>query len=191
MGTINQVQGTTVSQFHIVAPESCVLVNQDEYKRFLDFIQKDKAINIPLEVMTIVTHQANIIATNFIPNTQLEGKLANNVSCLANCDFTWILDSGATHHISCKEGILTNSKRVKGAYVALLNGNKIEITHTSTICLSTKLVLQGALCVPAFHYNLISVGELVKNSKYKVILYSNQCIIQDQHRKGDDWYGWT
>ncbi|XP_031095055.1 uncharacterized protein LOC115999338 [Ipomoea triloba] len=157
------------------------LVNQDGYKKYLEFLEyMQKERSTPLDAGgTGTTPQANIIATNFVPNTESEGKATTKIS--SEYKSMWILDSGATHHIVCDRSLLTNCRKVDGKYVALPNGNKATITHIGSVHLSNMLVLQGVLCVPVFYYNLISIGELIKTSGYQVLMHSNRCIIQNPH----------
>lgn len=125
--------------------------------------------------------QANAIATNFIPKAQLESKTAISKVIPSETESMWILDSGATHHIICDVSLVNNVKKVQGVYVDLPNGHHAEVSHTGTVFLFTELVLENVLCVLMFHYNLISLGELIKGSNCSILFHSNQCIIQDQH----------
>ncbi|XP_019179837.1 PREDICTED: uncharacterized protein LOC109175034 [Ipomoea nil] len=70
-------------------------------------------------------------------------------------------------------------KVVEGMFVELPNGDKIKITHVGSIC-ADSLVLENVFCVPGFHYNLISISELIRASKCKLLLYDDLCVIQDQ-----------
>lgn len=166
-GTVNQVQ----------VSENAVTLTQDEYQKFKQLLQNEACVQMNTPLYVGIIPQANLIVANFVPNAQLEGKLANTSS---GNRLTWILDSGATHHIVCNMHILTNAKEVQGMYVELADGNEADITHIDTVHVSKDLVLQNVFCVPAFHYNLVSVSELIKGSGCKLVLYSDTCLIQDQ-----------
>ncbi|XP_019184395.1 PREDICTED: uncharacterized protein LOC109179345 [Ipomoea nil] len=170
-GATNQVQ--LISQ-----PEDTISLSQSEYMMLKQLLQKENTIqNSPLDMGITSQPQANIISANFVPNAQLEGTL---LSSLNHSKIPWILDSGATHHIVCSHHIMTEVKKAQGMYVELPNGSKTAITHIGTILVSDKLILQNVFCVPEFHYNLVSVSELIRNSKCQLLLYSDTCIIQDQ-----------
>ncbi|XP_031124245.1 uncharacterized protein LOC116026959 [Ipomoea triloba] len=77
-----------------------------------------------------VTPQANLIAANFAPNSQLEGI---NPKLRSKSKIVWILDSGATNHVVCQPHVLTNAKKVQGMFVELPNGGKADITHIGSI----------------------------------------------------------
>nr|GMD52566.1 Integrase, catalytic core [Ipomoea batatas] len=177
IGAANQVQFTLAEQ---PCNESGggVTLSQDEYRLFKQVLQRDNmTYNSPLEVPGGVAPQANLIAANFSPNSQLEAGTHSGLS--SKCKTSWILDSGATYHIVCHFYMLTNAKRVQGMFVELPNADKADITHIGSVNTGS-LVLQNVFCVPAFHYNLISVSELIKTSKCKLLLYSDVCIIQYQ-----------
>lgn len=42
-----------------------------------------------------------------------------------------------------------------------------------------ELILHNVFCVHVFHYNLISVSELVRGSKCSLLLHSDKCFIED------------
>ncbi|XP_019170460.1 PREDICTED: uncharacterized protein LOC109166032 [Ipomoea nil] len=174
VGTVNQVQSNP-QEHGSIETESCSY-NQEDYKRFLEFMHQAKRVSSPLQTGP----QANTIAANFVPDARLEGK--NTISCntLTESEFIWILDSGATHHIVCRSNLLQNPKKVQGVSVDLPNGHQAQVSHIGTVQLSADLILFNVLCVPIFHCNLISLGELTRRSKYSIIFHSNHCVIQDQ-----------
>lgn len=158
----------------------------DDFKRFLEFMQVQKAggenssLNTPLDHVSHSTGpQANIISASFKPDAQVEGisPSLNSVSCEMT---RWILDSGATHHIVCHVNLLTNPKEVCNMHVSLPNGEHASITHIGSVHFSDEFVLKNALCVPGFHYNLISVGSFIASSNCVMQWYTDKCIIQGQ-----------
>ncbi|XP_019160481.1 PREDICTED: uncharacterized protein LOC109157055 [Ipomoea nil] len=152
--------------------------NQEDYRRFLEFMQHERFNNSPLSN----TPHVNAIAANFIPDARMEGKSAKPAeNNLTEIELSWFLDSGATHHIVCNMHLLQNARGVQGIYVDLPNGQKAPVSHIGSVQLSAELVLVNVLCVPVFHCNLISLGELIRESNCKVLFHSNQCVIQGQH----------
>ncbi|XP_019150308.1 PREDICTED: uncharacterized protein LOC109147116 [Ipomoea nil] len=93
VGSANQSQ---VSVQEVGSSDSNPLFNQEDYKRFLEFMQQGKANNN----LCGITPHVNAISANFIPDATLEGKSFDSKS-LADTRSSWILDSGATHHIVC------------------------------------------------------------------------------------------
>ncbi|XP_019172868.1 PREDICTED: uncharacterized protein LOC109168309 [Ipomoea nil] len=171
VGAANQIQ--VAAQ---IPSEDTISLSQNEYMMFKQLIQKEAATqSLPLTTETMP--QANFISANSVPNAQFEG---TSLPSSSHNKIPWILDSGATHHIVCSHHMLTRVKEVQGMCVELPNGNKTAITHIGTITVSEELVLKNVFCVPDFHYNLVSVSELIKNSNCKLLMYSDTCLIQDQ-----------
>ncbi|KAG7592301.1 Integrase catalytic core [Arabidopsis thaliana x Arabidopsis arenosa] len=83
--------------------------------------------------------------------TQLSGKNANDV---------WILDTGATHHMTGQIDLLTDTRDIAPVLVSLAAGDAIA-TKQGTIKLTPQLSLYNVYLVPGFHINLISFGQLV------------------------------
>ena len=90
---------------------------------------------------------------------------------------SWILDTGATDHMVYSISCLSTITSTIQATVELPNGNMVPVTHIGTVKLSSSLILTDVLCVPSFHFNLISVSKLVYSSLCLIFL-SNYCFIQ-------------
>ncbi|OIT06939.1 hypothetical protein A4A49_61595, partial [Nicotiana attenuata] len=74
---------------------------------------------------------------------------------------SWILDSGATNHMTFKRSLLTNTKTLVYPFlVTLPNGYKVKVTLIGDVVVSPKFTLRKVLFVPSFKYNLISVHSL-------------------------------
>ena len=78
------------------------------------------------------------------------------------------------HSISC----LTTVTSTIQATVELPNGNLVPVTYIGTVKLSYSLILTDVLCVPSFHFNLITVSKLVQSSLSCLIFLSTYCFIQ-------------
>lgn len=74
---------------------------------------------------------------------------------------TWILDSGATNHMTHNKSILTNIKALVYPYlVTLPNGYKVKVTLIGDVILSPKFSLKKVLFVPSFKFSMISAHSL-------------------------------
>jgi hypothetical protein len=91
---------------------------------------------------------------------------------------SWILDTGATDHMVHSLSCLTSITSIIQATVELPNGTLVPVTHIGTVKLSSSLILTDVLCVPSFHFNLISVSKLVQSSACCLIFLSHYCFIQ-------------
>lgn len=94
----------------------------------------------------------------------------------------WIIDSGATDHIS-KFSPMYNTSNNHRDFVQLPDGGKAEIKSTGPIRLSSNLLLDGVLHVPNFQVNLLSVSQLTRNLRCNVIFYPDFCVVQDADTK--------
>ena len=91
----------------------------------------------------------------------------------------WIIDSGASSHVSSDLAMFTDLRPVSGVTVTLSNGTRVSITHTGTVHISHKLILHHVLHVPDFKFNLISVSTLVKTISCSAHFYVDCCLIQE------------
>jgi hypothetical protein len=108
-----------------------------------------------------------------------------NVSTLIpSCSLgTWILDSGASHHICNNPQWFHSYSEITPIRVKLPNGNYVLAKHSGIIKFSASFSLTDVLCVHDFSVNLVSVSQLCKNSNYVLTFDGIQCSIQDQKSK--------
>ncbi|XP_019159968.1 PREDICTED: uncharacterized protein LOC109156569 [Ipomoea nil] len=78
MGSANQIQ---ISEQETGTVESGFPFSQEDFRRFLEFIQQEKPNNKHIEA---VTPHVNAIEANFIPDATLEGKIPDSDFNLAN-----------------------------------------------------------------------------------------------------------
>ncbi|XP_074322836.1 uncharacterized protein LOC141659809 [Apium graveolens] len=104
--------------------------------------------------------------------------------CLVNGHTSddWILDSGATDHITCTKNNLTNITPCS-VNICLPNGQFALVKHKGTIHLSRHLILYDVLLIPEFHFNLIYIGKLIITLHVEVQFLPTQCLIQDPMNK--------
>ena len=92
---------------------------------------------------------------------------------------TWVLDTGATDHIIHSISLFTKITSSISSFVHLPNGEKVLATRIGTVQVTTSLILEDVICVPAFSFNLISVSKLTKSLSCCLVFLSNYCFIQD------------
>lgn len=91
----------------------------------------------------------------------------------------WVLDTGATEHITFNLDLFTSYHSIIPVYVALPNGTHI----TASISISHSLTLYNVLYIQTFHVNLISVTKLTCSNYCFLIFSSNICHILQNHSK--------
>ncbi|XP_015167311.1 uncharacterized protein [Solanum tuberosum] len=105
------------------------------------------------------------------------GKLSCN--CFKNKSDSWILDSGASNHMTFNMSLLHNITLLPyPLLVALPNGYKVKVTQVGSVTLGPMINLDKVLYVPSFKYNLISIHTLTVHSKYTVSFTKTSCFMQ-------------
>lgn len=78
----------------------------------------------------------------------------------------WIVDSGATNHMTSSLELLQNVRKVvDNSVINLPTGEVAEISHTGTIVMRNGLKLKDVLYVPVFQHNLISIHKLASDNQ--------------------------
>lgn len=97
---------------------------------------------------------------------------------------SWLMDSGASHHLTHDLGNLSIHSEYDGTEeVHLTDGSTMPITHTGTTSLlspSRTFQLSDVLCVPQADHNLISVHRFTKNNNVSVEFFSNLFLVKDR-----------
>jgi len=112
----------------------------------------------------------------------LEQSFAGNVycSCASIKTSDWILDTGATDHMTPVYKNLVQAKEcIDSVHINLPDGSSAHITHKGQVHLANHLVLQNTLCVPSFRFNLLSISKLTEDNHCIVLFYPKFCLIQD------------
>ena len=95
----------------------------------------------------------------------------------------WLLDSGATHHMTSDLNNLAMHQPYNGDDSVLIgDGSGLSITHTGSLSLpstSRNLKLQSVLCVPNIQKNLISVYRLCNANKVSVEFFPAHFQVKD------------
>lgn len=94
----------------------------------------------------------------------------------------WVLDSGATDHVTCSTSYYTSYYLLVNIFVHLPNQQIIPATHKGTIYLNSNgssLVLKDVLYVPKFSFNLVSWNKLSLHNSCIMVNDHAICVIQD------------
>ena len=96
---------------------------------------------------------------------------------------TWIIDSGATDHMTSNSSIIDSltSPPVKSVQVA--NGNFTPIIGAGNVSLSPKFSMSSVLLAPKLSNNLLSISKITKHLNCSVIFHSTHCVFQDNLTK--------
>ncbi|KAG6718014.1 hypothetical protein I3842_04G129500 [Carya illinoinensis] len=103
----------------------------------------------------------------------------NTANPTSNLHNEWVIDTGATDHMVHSISLFQSFKPVHNSFVKLPNGFSAPVTHVGSVRLLPQLVLHNVLCIPPFHFNLLSVSQLTKSSPCCINFFHDSCIIQD------------
>ena len=87
-----------------------------------------------------------------------DGKALNVSTSVMNN--TWIIDSGATEHMTCDSRQVSSLKNSTHTEVNVANGDVAPVLGEGTISLSDTMKLDIVLVVPSLNYNLLSVAQI-------------------------------
>ena len=107
------------------------------------------------------------------------GTYGNSLICSAtNSLVPWILDSGATDHVSSSLHNFSSYISISPIVVKLPNGQQVATTHFGVVKFSESLFLVDVLYIPNFNFNLIYVSKLASSLKCELIFSHSSCINQ-------------
>lgn len=117
------------------------------------------------------------------------GSLAVTGKSLSSRSFTvcgnipknaWILDSGATNHMTFDSTLLCSYTTPSSIpYITVADGSHACVVGTGNIDLQPPFQLQSVLHVPTLSHNLISIHKLTRDLNSKVIFFTSHCVFQD------------
>ncbi|KAF3778134.1 putative transposon Ty5-1 protein [Nymphaea thermarum] len=92
----------------------------------------------------------------------------------------WIVDSGATHHMTGDPKMFQEYKLSSGQQrVSMADGSSISVAGKGSLSLLNKYLLHNALHVPNIPVNLLSVSSITKELSYNLIFSADRCFLQD------------
>ena len=104
----------------------------------------------------------------------------------------WILDSGASHHMTSNIIAINDLCDLPQAiYILIPNGIVVKVKQAGTVNLRHGLVQKNVLYSPEFKCNLISVQQLTYDKNCIIIYGAQCCLISGPHSEDADWSGRT
>ena len=115
--------------------------------------------------------------------TGIDRPFACSTNTQLNALNAWVIDSGATNHISHQRSSFISFKSLPHTSISLPNGVMVDIVGIGTIELGSNLVLSDVLYIPQFKFNLLSVSCLTKRLHCRLWFDEFSCGIQDATRE--------
>lgn len=103
--------------------------------------------------------------------TRLNGK---------NDSLEWVLDTGATNHMTGSIDFLTKLRYILPCLIGLPNGKQTLSKEKGTVVFDEEFSLKNVLFVPDLQCNLISVSQLIAESDLVMQIANKGCVIQDR-----------
>ena len=95
----------------------------------------------------------------------------------------WILDSGASRHVTGKLNEFTSYTPYSHSYkgtIKTADGTPRSIRGIGTVQCTPNITLSSVLHVPSFSVNLISISSLIDQMDCRVLLDHENCLIQER-----------
>ena len=109
-------------------------------------------------------------SNHFVSSAGIDHSLPLNESA-------WVIDTGASCHVCFDLTRFTDTHLISNTVVTLPDGNRIEVTISGSVILSTHLILHNLLFLPHFKFNLLSISALTANTSFSVLFSSHSCYI--------------
>ncbi|XP_074327310.1 uncharacterized protein LOC141665234 [Apium graveolens] len=151
-------------------------ISQEQYSQLMEVLNRQHISDTQSSASITDSHSAH-----------LTGK-----TCLLSYSTSkWLLDSGATDHITntiddfCQYSIVSDIDNT----ITIPNGNKVPVTHIGNVLLHGNIMLKDVLLVPSFQFKLISTHKLCLDLGCQLIFNSDCCLLQDHSQKGPTLLG--
>ncbi|KAH0762701.1 hypothetical protein KY290_018774 [Solanum tuberosum] len=132
-------------------------------------------------------HLVNISQTETAPSDVHANSAGKNFSVsypISIRSTHWILDSGASEHLSSDSSLFINLKPLHSSvYVNLPDSTKVQATHIGSVALFPDLIVHKALYIPSFRINLLSIHKLCVQLQCLIIFSSTNCFLQGPSMK--------
>ena len=96
---------------------------------------------------------------------------------LNNCSSSWIVDIGASDHMTFNQAFFTqHTKPLKPIFVTLPDGTSKPVTRIGQIPLTSNLNLQNVSHVPDFKFNMLSINQILTTNNMCVTFFPDACV---------------
>ena len=123
-------------------------------------------------------YQKSLKSTSISITTLVESGKTN--TCFISSSSTWVIDSGATDHMTSNFSLFTTfQSHPSTSTVTLADGSTSCVLRLRTIHLTPPITLTYVLSLPQFSFNLIYVSKLTRTLNCSISLFPDYCLIQD------------
>ncbi|XP_019258315.1 PREDICTED: uncharacterized protein LOC109236575 [Nicotiana attenuata] len=148
--------------------ESSVIpgLTKDQYSQLMTLLQQSQISASP--------HSPLLLASANFEGVSYGACMLSSVNGIV-----WIIDSGATDHMTFIKSLLFDIITLPIPYlVSLPNGYIVKVTNVGSLALFPDLILHNVLYIPSFKHNLISVHKLLNHCDDVVQFTKSACTLQ-------------
>ncbi|PKH48991.1 hypothetical protein CRG98_050339, partial [Punica granatum] len=117
---------------------------------------------------------------SLLATTENRDQLCGMYSKLYGRETNWILDTGASLHLTGSLDNLIDPVPIRNSYpIWVPDGRSVLAKMVGDVRLGPNFILKNVFYVPEFTCNLISVGKLTRDLNCSVMFFSDFCVIQD------------
>ena len=139
--------------------EKSVTISADEFAKFSQYQESLKSSSTPVTA----------IAESGKPNT-----------CLVSSSSKWVIDSGATDHMTGNSSLFsTFQPHTSAPTVTLADGSKSRVLGSGSVNPTPLISLSSVLSLPELSFNLISVSKLTRALNCSAQFFPDYCLFQD------------
>jgi len=91
----------------------------------------------------------------------------------------WILDTGATDHVTCLKNMFITFRKIKPLKIGLPNGAYVHADYAGTVQLTKNLIIYDVYYIPTFILNIVYVQRLINHSRIQCLFSYDECQIKD------------
>jgi len=143
-------------------------------------------VEIPSSVAAIATCQRDHIKPGEIlslANTADSLPTSENTGMMFSTstvqDTSWIIDSGATDHMTYNKSLFQYMTSRSKEKVLTANGEFTPVIGAGSIALTPNLSLHNCLLVPALSNHLLSISQITEELDCIVLMFPTFCLLQD------------
>ena len=127
------------------------------------------------------------MSSALLTTTNTKGKVFTASTPVLNS--AWIIDSGATDHMTFDVRQVTNLNPSSQNCVSTANGNTNPVVGEGSSHLTNTFHLDSVLVVPSLDYNLLSVSQITTTLSCVVIFWPDHCVFKDIQTRQTIGYG--
>ena len=138
-----------------------------------------ETMNEKLKIDRKENPKTNISSTS-MARSGIISTAANVVSSSSSDSMFWVLDTGATDHMTPNKVHLIAYDYVTNPHRVLTTGGEVLDVEGSGVIRLAKCTLKDVLHVPGLKMNLISLQKFVKDTGWRFILDDDDCFVCDK-----------